>query len=699
MDGPSITRPPLAVAITLLLLAVGALSLPPIQLTQRADRALYDTWSTVAARTPPPEQIVLVYLRDPAWHQALLNLAHHHGARLVISTLPQPPAGGDTHTAVGPVALASGAAMVVRETDWTRGGHLWIRTDFDGVVRQEWPVLEADTAIPSLALAGARSLTQGTKSADPIGVDTLNLDPQGRRWLRFFGDGFVELTPSELLAAPTALSGKIVIVGREGTGRHATPIGALTTRELIAHSIAGYLEGGSITTASWAAGLGWLIAGITVLALGFMPLSWGVSAAAASLGTAALLLWSALAFLSQAFWQPVAGPALLLLASGCYLAWTRKYPLERRRRPRDTTLTDARRLAARGELEDAWTLYHRMPVSQMMLHELYDLGSALHDQGAEAMATDIFHRIAQVDAGFRDVTNRLADPSQTQTEQPAEEEGRIRHLGRYQLLKEIGRGAMGVVYLGKDPKINRIVAVKAIDMAAEFEAEYVDEARNRFIREAETAGRLNHPNIVTIFDVGEEKDFAYIAMEFLKGRRLDDFAEPDKLLPVPLVLELVARTAEALDYAHNHDVVHRDIKPANIMYDSSSDTLKITDFGIARLMDVNRTQTGIVLGTPSFMSPEQLEGENVNGHTDLFALGISLFQLLTGHLPFRGASMTELMFVIANEPHVPVTSIRADLPECLDRILDQALAKDPASRYESGAEMALALREAVAEVG
>ena len=334
----------------------------------------------------------------------------------------------------------------------------------------------------------------------------------------------------------------------------------------------------------------------------------------------------------------------------------------------------------------------------MMLNELYELARALQAQGAEAMATDVFHRIASVDANFRDVTSRLVKPKHETQEAPGDDGERVRHLGRYQLLEEIGRGAMGVVYLGKDPKINRIVAIKAIDMAAEFEAEYIDEARNRFIREAETAGRLNHPNIVTIFDVGEEKNYAYIAMEFLKGERLDDFAEPDNLLPVPLALELVARTADALHYAHSHDVVHRDIKPANIMYDSASETLKITDFGIARLMDVNRTQTGIVLGTPSFMSPEQLEGENVNGHTDLFALGVSLFQLLTGHLPFRGASMTQLMFVIANEPHVPVTSIRGDLPSCLDRLIDKALAKDPASRYESGAQMALALREAVAEV-
>jgi len=155
-----------------------------------------------------------------------------------------------------------------------------------------------------------------------------------------------------------------------------------------------------------------------------------------------------------------------------------------------------------------------------------------------------------------------------------------------------------------------------------------------------------------------------------------------------------ARAADALEYAHRRNVVHRDIKPANIMYDSLSNNLKITDFGIAKLIDANRTRTGIVLGTPAFMSPEQLEGKNVNGHTDLFALGVSLYQLLTGQLPFRGASMTNLMFVIANEPHQSVTSLRSELPKWLDEVVDRALAKSPADRFESAAAMAAALRRA-----
>jgi serine/threonine-protein kinase len=269
----------------------------------------------------------------------------------------------------------------------------------------------------------------------------------------------------------------------------------------------------------------------------------------------------------------------------------------------------------------------------------------------------------------------------------------VHRLGRYQLEREIGRGAMGTVYLGRDTAINRLVAIKAIPLASEFSESELAEARSRFFREAETAGRLNHPNIVTIYDVGEERGLAYIAMEYLKGRHLSDYATPDTLLEPRKVLELVARTAQALGFAHKQQVVHRDIKPANIMYDPVADVLKITDFGIARLTGAGTTRTGIVLGTPSFMSPEQLEGRTVTGHSDLFSLGVSLFQLLTGQLPFTADSMTGLMQQIAEAPHPPLRALRPDLPACVDSIIDRALAKTPEARFESGAQMAAALED------
>ena len=265
-------------------------------------------------------------------------------------------------------------------------------------------------------------------------------------------------------------------------------------------------------------------------------------------------------------------------------------------------------------------------------------------------------------------------------------------LGRYVIEREIGRGAMAVVYQGRDPKINRVVAVKAIPLTREFDEDQLAEARLRFFREAETAGRLNHPGIVTVYDAGEDHDLAYIAMEYLNGEPLSEFTSSSTLLPASTVVELLARVADALAHAHRQNVVHRDIKPANIMFDAANDGLKITDFGIARLTDSGTTKSGIVLGTPSFMSPEQLEGRNVQGSSDLFSLGVSLYQLLTAQLPFRADSMTGLMFRIANEPHPPIRAIRPDLPGLLEAIVTRSLQKRADDRFQSGTELATALR-------
>jgi serine/threonine-protein kinase len=361
-----------------------------------------------------------------------------------------------------------------------------------------------------------------------------------------------------------------------------------------------------------------------------------------------------------------------------------------------------------------------------VLGDLYTLGNQLETRGRIPQATAVYRHLARFDNTYKDVAARLRRLMDTDRAKPkgaasaaavapasmGETTPNLRappkeraaavsaaalpdaeRLGRYQLEREIGRGAMGVVYLGRDTAINRMVAIKAIPLAAEFSDAELVEARSRFFREAETAGRLNHPNIVTIYDVGEERGLAYIAMEYLKGRHLSDYAKSNNLLEPRKVLEIIGRTADALGFAHKQQVVHRDIKPANLMYDPSSDVLKITDFGIARLSGAGSTRTGIVLGTPSFMSPEQLEGRTVTGHSDLFSLGVSLFQLLTGQLPFTADSMTGLMQQIAEAPHPPLRAFRPDLPACVESVIDRALAKNPEARYDSGAQMAAALED------
>jgi len=226
----------------------------------------------------------------------------------------------------------------------------------------------------------------------------------------------------------------------------------------------------------------------------------------------------------------------------------------------------------------------------------------------------------------------------------------------------------------------------------EFEEDELDEVKVRFSREAETAGRLNHLNIVTIYDAGEEHDLAYIAMEFLKGHDLARCCKPDNLMDMRTVISIVARSAEGLDFAHKQNVVHRDIKPANIMFEPVSNTVKITDFGIARITDSGKTKTGMMLGTPSYMSPEQLASKNVDGGSDLFSLGVMLYQMLSGSLPFKADSMASLMFKITNEEAADVRTIRADIPEALAAVINKALLKDVELRYRSGAEFADVLK-------
>ncbi len=264
-------------------------------------------------------------------------------------------------------------------------------------------------------------------------------------------------------------------------------------------------------------------------------------------------------------------------------------------------------------------------------------------------------------------------------------------FGQYELKREIGKAPLGALYLASRPD-GATVVIKTLALATEFEPRDQAEVRKRFFREAEAAARLRHPGIRRVLDTGEDEGIAWVAMEKVDGQPLSRFAAPFQRLPVEEVLELVARAADALHYAHRENVVHRDIKPANIIYDPVRDLLKITDFGFAHITDAGRTRTGLVLGTPSFKSPEQLADGRVNSTSDLFSLGVTLYQLLTGKLPFQSESMIGLMQSIIALPHVPPSKARDDLSPALDQILDRALQKRPEDRYEDGAQMAAALR-------
>ncbi len=336
---------------------------------------------------------------------------------------------------------------------------------------------------------------------------------------------------------------------------------------------------------------------------------------------------------------------------------------------------------AAGRLEPAFAEFRRCSPSETVAAVMYKLSLAFEQQAKPERAEAVLEWMKRTQGSPAIASSPLKKTS-----------GVPERLGRYVIERRIGRGAMGAVYLAKDPRINRAVAVKAISIEKEFEDEELKEARLRFYREAESAGRLTHPNIITVFDAGEDKGLAYIAMEYIPGIPLRDFTDPKRLLAPKRALELAAATADGLDYAHNQGVIHRDIKPANLLYNPKDGTIKISEFGVARMTDNNKTKTGIVLGTPMYMSPEQLGADDLTGLSDLFSLGVTLYELLVGEVPFKASNIAVLMTKITTEDPAPISSRRAGIPPSVDAVLAKALAKRPQDRFSCGAEMAIALR-------
>ncbi|MEP7329351.1 MAG: protein kinase [Betaproteobacteria bacterium] len=266
-------------------------------------------------------------------------------------------------------------------------------------------------------------------------------------------------------------------------------------------------------------------------------------------------------------------------------------------------------------------------------------------------------------------------------------------MGRYQIREIIGEGAMACVYRAYDPDINRTLAIKLLKAQLRLDSEY----HTRFLREAKGAGVLSHPNIVTVFDVGEDQGHPYIAMELVEGQTLSEEIKSKKELATKDIVEIGIQLARALDYAHKKGIVHRDVKPGNIMLVHDSNMIKVADFGICRI-DGNeandatqQTQLGNVLGTPHYMSPEQVLGEKVDSRSDLFSAGVVLYQLMTGHLPFAGDTLISVAYKITKTDPPPLDKLRPDLPLSLRRVIERALKKQPEKRFQTGEEFAQAL--------
>nr|WP_315464469.1 serine/threonine-protein kinase [uncultured Rhodoferax sp.] len=618
-----------------------------------------------------------------------------------------------------PIALLGREAAAV--------GHLNQFIDQDGAVRAE-PLLVNyfGKAVPSLALLAAIKSLNLTAAdvhlneGDSVQLGRLKIKTDSNAMMlpQFYRDrdgrpAFPVDSFYDVLSGKIPLSkytDKIVIVGATAAGVGVQfPVpghASMSPAETIAHITSSILNEHFIVEPSWSFGLRLLaLIAIGVYVVGVLP---RLSAGAGALATAGLLLvliGSEFGLLAGAsVWLQLMLPAVVLVTGHVGLTTKRFLMTEAGKLKSDEESAETNRmmglaLQGQGQLDMAFDRFRRVPGSDAVWGNLYSLALDFERKRQFNKAQAVYEHIAAVDANFKDVQqkiNRAKQLSETVILGGGNHSGGSLHLdgasmekpmlGRYQVERELGKGAMGVVYQGKDPKIGRIVAIKTLALSEEFSGDELVDARERFFREAETAGRLQHQNIVTIFDAGEEHDLAYIAMEFLQGRDLVEYTKPGNLLPASAVLSVVDRVAQALDYAHRQLVVHRDIKPANIMYARETDIVKVTDFGIARITDSSKTKTGLVLGTPSFMSPEQLAGKKVDGRSDLYSLGVMLYQLLTGMLPFRGESMAELMYKIANEEAADIRVHRADLTDSLSAVVMKALAKQPEARFQTGKE-------------
>jgi CHASE2 domain-containing sensor protein/predicted Ser/Thr protein kinase len=624
-------------------------------------------------------------------------------------------------------------------------GHNNLFTDDDGSIRNQVHVVGylKDTYFPSFSVSIAKTF-KGLKDEDILvslgeeiqftvspstSIRVPVVDPQMRTlvsWnmgpgVAFHHTPFVKVFKNEIQTS--LFRDKIVIIGPTAPGigdRFVTPVsGALPGVEVVANSVANILTQSFFSRPPW---IIFLELGILVLFGLFITLllprlkagmgAWTTLLLFLVYGTAGTVL-----FFTQHVWLKVS-PPMLLLVLGYILVMSKKFLLTEKTKEKveadsvETNKMLGLSFQQQGMLDLALEKFHTLPLEEEGIKDLlYNLGLDFERKRQFSKALATYKHIIEDGKNFKDLDERV--PKLKGAEATMIFKGAGPHpgdigatlavmdtkptLGRYEISGELGRGAMGVVYKGEDPKIHRTVAIKTLRLS-EFEEDGVGELKERFFREAESAGLLAHPNIVTIYDCGEEHDLAYIAMEYLNGEDLEKFTRKGSLLPLRDTLFLVAKVADALDYAHSKSIVHRDIKPANIMRLKENKDIKVTDFGIARITTSSKTKTGVILGTPSYMSPEQVAAKKVDGRSDIFSLGVVLFEMLTGQKPFEADDLTSLMYKIAREKHSSPRSLNPKIPQVVEKIIDKAMEKDPEKRYQKAGQMAEHLRKVIAKI-
>ena len=612
----------------------------------------------------------------------VIGVLRQSGVQRIILT--QPPDLSDNGRVPGWAATMTNGTRIYAPTHHrfadlaTRDGFLEVLPDNDGVLRRAalWQ-LNGGVMSPSLPLAVAfdnedSKATQQLSSAENaiytsnyVELPRIDVDD-------VLSDNF---DPGSMLGATVFVDTSPALVGAEAL----LPSGQFVTLSEITASLLAAVENDrTITAPPWTSAIEWLAPMLlAIAAVLFMPeRSRKDIVVLTGVAIAMLLLLEGLLLFILHVRVDLGRPLLIFLGVSLLSVWL----VGDKTKDLEDAFKKGSDFLAAGRLEPAFAEFRRCQPSETISTVLYKLSLAFETQAKPERAEAVLDWMKRTHGTPESVGKKQ------------KVSGAPQRLGRYVIEKRIGRGAMGAVYLARDPRINRPVALKAISIEKEFEDEELKEARLRFYREAESAGRLQHPNIITVFDAGEDQGLAYIAMEYVPGIPLKQFTDPKRLLAPKRALELCASTADALDYAHNQGVIHRDIKPANLMYNPKEGSLKITDFGVARMTDNNATKTGIVLGTPMYMSPEQLGAEELQGHSDLFSLGVTLYELLAGEVPFHATNIAVLMTKITTEDASPISQRRAGVPPSVDAVLAKAMAKRPQDRFSCGAEMAIALR-------
>ena len=623
----------------------------------------------------------LFFVPGPPTGRTASNLPEH-----LLKNALSPAGGDDSITAramVPPIPeFASGALGL---------GHINIFPDPDGTVRSEALFVNFEEKLfPSFALQlTLKYLNYDLKQVRPGKTITFGRKKipvyENNRMLISFKEGIPYYSYFDVVnkkIAPEVFKDKIVIIAQSAAGlgtMQVTPVAVnVPPGTVIANVIGNIINGDHITRPDWALTLELIMILIfgPYVALVIPQIKAGISAAVSLVLLLAWMIAAIYLFAAYGYWVKALYPALLLLI-GYIVIVSKRYLLTEKAKDRmeadsvETNKMLGLSFQGQGLLDMAFDKFRKCPVEDESVKDLlYNLGLDFERKRMFNKAVAVYQHIAQAGA-FKDIDDRIK---------------KLTTAGETMIFGLSGARKEATVFLGKDPRINREVAIKTLRYE-EIDAEQIDEVKKRFFREAEAAGKLSHPNIVTIYDVGEDYEIAYMAMELLDGSDLAKYTIKENLLPTPEIVRIVSSVASALDYAHANGIVHRDIKPANIMILTNGE-VKVADFGIARVMATSKTQTGVVLGTPSYMSPEQIAGKKVDGRSDLFSLGVVLYELISGEKPFNGDSIATLMYNITTTAPQAIQELSPAIPDAMAGIVEKLLAKDVEARYQTGKALA-----------